>query len=161
MPGPDDESLEHLKRWMGKLFPVGTQVIDGQGDHHRVVGGYVSNARVRLKLTRTVRGKPIGRDVAFDEVMGWARFPPDSQRGSCRRPRPERYPPGGPVIRETPLGAFGGCKPERGLPGQGVCQSGGGHKKLAVQDPTLKVNLERLIELVRRGRTGFAMALNL
>jgi hypothetical protein len=89
MPGPDEESIENLKHWMGKLFPVGTQVIDGQGDHHRVVGWYVSNERVRLKLTRTVRGKPIGRDVAFDEVMGWARFPPehDSEaRAAARDP---------------------------------------------------------------------------
>ena len=94
MPGPDAESLEHLKRWMDKLFPVGTPVIDGQGDNHRVVGGSVSNERLRLKLTRTVRGKPIGRDVAFDEVMGWARFPPahDSEAGAAARDRGDAPP---------------------------------------------------------------------
>lgn len=95
MPGPDEESLENLKRWMDKLFPVDTQVIDGQGDNHRVVGWYVSNERVRLKLSRAVRGKPVGRDVAFDEVMGWARFPPEHDIGVCAASRDKDDKPAG------------------------------------------------------------------
>jgi|APFre7841882590_1041340.scaffolds.fasta_scaffold36280_2 hypothetical protein len=95
MLGPNKESLENLKRWMDKLFPVGTQVIDSQGDTHLVTGWYVSNEQVRLKLTHTVRGKPIGRDVAFDEVMGWARFPPEHNLGVYAASRDKDDKPAG------------------------------------------------------------------
>jgi hypothetical protein len=64
----------------------------------------------------------------------------------------------GQVSRATGLSrgvvAAGGQElvhPERGARGQRVRRAGGGRKRLTVRDPTLKVDLERLVEPTSRG----------
>ena len=72
------------------------------------------------------------------EVLGWGGIGQVSRATGLSR--------GGVAAGRRELG-----QPGRGMPGGRVRRPGGGRKRLTVRDPTLKVDLERLIEPTTRG----------
>ena len=68
--------FENFRRWMDKLLPVDTQVIDADGNEYSVAGWYILRDQIYVKLVQGAGRQITVYNVLIDEMIHWARFPP-------------------------------------------------------------------------------------
>ncbi|MCC8985483.1 MAG: hypothetical protein LM513_02730 [Nitrospira sp.] len=76
MFGDGNKDFENFSRWMNKLLPVDTQVIDADGNEYSVAGWYILRDQIYVKLVQGAGKKMTVYNVLIDEMIHWARFPP-------------------------------------------------------------------------------------
>lgn len=76
MFGNGNKDFENFSRWMDKLLPVDTQVIDADGNEYLVAGWYILRDQIYVKLVQGDGRRMTVYNVLIDEMIHWARFPP-------------------------------------------------------------------------------------
>lgn len=76
MFGNGNKDFENFSRWMDKLLPVDTQVIDADGNEYLVAGWYILRDQIYVKLVQGDGKRMTVYNVLIDEMIHWARFPP-------------------------------------------------------------------------------------